>query len=105
VTQHRDIKPENILLDDKLDVHLGEFGLCLRYDSKTAVTDSGSSLAYSSPEVLRQLPFIGPESDIWSTYCRYEVWDGVVRRSAVFCECARCENVREREVIRANCNI
>lgn len=48
---HRDIKPENVLLDEKMKVHLIDFGLA-RNDSKTMAVSTiiGGTLGFMPPE-------------------------------------------------------
>lgn len=63
---HRDIKPENILLDDKLNVKLGDFGLSnFMREGECLKTPCGSP-NYASPEVICGKAYSGPEVDIWS---------------------------------------
>lgn len=65
---HRDVKLENILVNDSLKkAVLSDFGLSSKYDQAGYLKDSVGSLLYSSPEILKGQPYIGPEVDIWSS--------------------------------------
>ncbi|KIJ54296.1 hypothetical protein M422DRAFT_221842 [Sphaerobolus stellatus SS14] len=63
---HRDLKPENVLLDDKLNVKIADFGLSnVVQDGEFLMTSCGSP-NYAAPEVIRGLRYTGPEIDVWS---------------------------------------
>ncbi|MDF1758441.1 MAG: protein kinase [Legionellaceae bacterium] len=49
---HRDIKPDNIMLNEKMDVKIGDFGLAAKVGSKRAY-DAAGSIGYTAPEVYR----------------------------------------------------
>uniref|UniRef100_A0AC35TVQ5 Non-specific serine/threonine protein kinase n=1 Tax=Rhabditophanes sp. KR3021 TaxID=114890 RepID=A0AC35TVQ5_9BILA len=66
---HRDLKPENLLLDDKLNVKIADFGLCaVTVDGDFLRTSCGSP-SYASPEVISGKLYAGAEVDIWSCGC------------------------------------
>ena len=48
---HRDIKPENILVDDKGNFKLGDFGLARRLESSASVMTSVGTPLYIAPEI------------------------------------------------------
>ena len=60
---HRDIKPENIMITDKNEVRLIDFGLSKIKTKKSMQTIAGTPL-YMSPEVING--DYGMESDVWS---------------------------------------
>jgi 5'-AMP-activated protein kinase catalytic alpha subunit len=63
---HRDIKPENLLLDEDLNIKIGDFGLSnLMRDGDYFKTSCGSP-NYAAPEVISNSPYSGPEVDVWS---------------------------------------
>ncbi|XP_071145575.1 5'-AMP-activated protein kinase catalytic subunit alpha-2-like isoform X17 [Mytilus edulis] len=63
---HRDLKPENLLLDDKLNVKIADFGLSNMMQDGEFLRTSCGSPNYAAPEVISGKLYAGPEVDIWS---------------------------------------
>ena len=63
---HRDLKPENLLLDDKLNVKIADFGLSNMMTDGEFLRTSCGSPNYAAPEVISGKLYAGPEVDIWS---------------------------------------
>ncbi|KAF3553019.1 hypothetical protein F2Q69_00010598 [Brassica cretica] len=55
VVVHRDIKPANVLIDDKMNASLGDFGLAKLYDqgSEAQTSRVAGTFGYMAPELMR----------------------------------------------------
>uniref|UniRef100_A0A8C7Y056 non-specific serine/threonine protein kinase n=1 Tax=Oryzias sinensis TaxID=183150 RepID=A0A8C7Y056_9TELE len=63
---HRDLKLENILLDQDLNVKLADFGLSNNFHRGSLLQTYCGSPLYASPEIVKGLPYVGPEVDCWA---------------------------------------
>lgn len=80
---HRDLKPENLLLDDKLNIKISDFGLSNVMTPGKKFSTFCGSLHYACPEILKGKEYLGPGVDIWAMgiilYCLVvgrQPWDG-----------------------------
>jgi serine/threonine protein kinase len=63
---HRDIKPENILISAMGELVLTDFGFARTYNPEERLEEWVGTLQYTSPEIVSQTAYIGPEVDVWA---------------------------------------
>jgi BR serine/threonine kinase len=64
---HRDLKPENLLLDDRNNIRVADFGMAsLQVEGSMLETSCGSP-HYACPEVIRGEKYDGRMADVWSS--------------------------------------
>ncbi|EPR77892.1 Serine/threonine protein kinase Kin1 [Spraguea lophii 42_110] len=63
---HRDLKIENVLIDNKGNAKLIDFGLSNFFDERRYLNTFCGSLYFAAPELLKGIKYRGPEIDVWS---------------------------------------
>ncbi|KAJ3417071.1 Ral GTPase-activating protein subunit alpha-2 [Chytridiales sp. JEL 0842] len=63
---HRDLKPENVLLDQRKNIKIIDFGFVNLFDRESVLKTFCGSPFYASPEMILGKQYVGPEVDIWS---------------------------------------
>ena len=64
---HRDLKPENLLLDEKNNIKIVDFGLSNQYKKNELLTTACGSPCYAAPEMINGEKYNGLCADIWSS--------------------------------------
>lgn len=75
---HRDIKDENIVIDDKFQIKLIDFGTAAYITPGTRFATFSGTVDYCSPEILLGNKYFGPELDVWTC--------GITLYTLIFCE-------------------
>ncbi|XP_057317155.1 serine/threonine-protein kinase BRSK2-like isoform X2 [Hydractinia symbiolongicarpus] len=63
---HRDLKPENLLLDEKKNIKIADFGMASVQVENDFLETSCGSPHYACPEVVRGIRYDGRKADAWS---------------------------------------
>nr|CAH7712323.1 unnamed protein product [Callosobruchus chinensis] len=63
---HRDLKPENLLLDEKNNIKIADFGMASLQPMGSMLETSCGSPHYACPEVIRGEKYDGRRADVWS---------------------------------------
>uniref|UniRef100_A0A1B6D1M0 non-specific serine/threonine protein kinase n=1 Tax=Clastoptera arizonana TaxID=38151 RepID=A0A1B6D1M0_9HEMI len=63
---HRDLKPENLLLDEKNNIKIADFGMASLQPGGSMLETSCGSPHYACPEVIRGEKYDGRRADVWS---------------------------------------
>lgn len=67
---HRDLKDENVVIDNKYNVKLIDFGSCSRIpaegDTEQYFDRFNGTLHFAAPEILQGQFYRGPEADVWA---------------------------------------
>jgi hypothetical protein len=63
---HRDLKPENLLLDERKDIKIVDFGLSNTYKEGQLLQTACGSPCYAAPEMIAGHRYVPSMCDIWS---------------------------------------
>ena len=63
---HRDLKPENLLLNEKKEIKIVDFGLSNTYKEGQTLKTACGSPCYAAPEMIAGKRYQGLQVDIWS---------------------------------------
>lgn len=63
---HRDLKLENILLDDRRNIKIIDFGFATCFPNDKKVKIFCGTPSYMSPEIVARKEYCGPPADVWA---------------------------------------
>lgn len=64
---HRDLKPENLLLDNKMNIKIADFGLGSIYKEDELLKTACGSPCYAAPEMIAGKKYRAVDVDVWSS--------------------------------------
>lgn len=64
---HRDLKPENLLLDDRRNIKIVDFGLSNLYSPDQLLKTACGSPCYAAPEMIARKLYNPLKADLWSS--------------------------------------
>lgn len=76
---HRDIKPDNLLISDKDELKIADFGVSKMFEDSMddALKDDNGTKVYLAPEIFSAPEFSGRPLDIWAAGVSfYEILTG-----------------------------
>lgn len=63
---HGDIKPDNVLIDEKGNMKLTDFGLAIKISPGTLLVQRRGTKNFWAPELMLGEPYDGRKTDVWS---------------------------------------
>lgn len=63
---HRDLKPENLLMDDKMNLKLADFGFATLFEEDQKNKTKLGTERYMSPELLYKKPYSAAKADVFA---------------------------------------